>query len=86
MISEIVSALGGMPRHVGTEGSYEEVFEDFEVAGSNREDRTDHMERPIGIRASQSAQPRSQCNTPKLAHYHNYKFWFILINFEVLFH
>ena len=32
MIAKIVSDLGGVPRHVGTEGSYEEVDEDFEVA------------------------------------------------------
>ena len=31
MIVEIVSALGSVPRHVGTEANYEEVFEDFEV-------------------------------------------------------
>ena len=29
MIAEIVSALGGVPRHVGTKGNYEEVVEDF---------------------------------------------------------
>ena len=35
MIVEIVSALGGIPRHVGIEDSYEEVVEDFEVVGSS---------------------------------------------------
>ena len=29
MIFEIMNALGGEPRHVGTKGSYEEFFEDF---------------------------------------------------------
>ena len=52
MIAEIVSALGGEPRHVGSEGSYDEVVEDFEVTS---EDIIDHEERPIGIRASQFA-------------------------------
>ena len=56
MIAEIVSALGSVPRHVGIEGSYEEVVEDFEVAGSSGEDKTDHVERPIGTRASQFAR------------------------------
>ena len=57
MIAEIVSALGGVPRHVGTEGSYDEAAKDFEVAS---EDRTNREERPIGIRAIQFAQPGSQ--------------------------
>ena len=57
MIVEIVSSLGGVPRHVDTEGSYEEVVEDFEVAGYSREDITDHVERPIGTRAGQFARP-----------------------------
>ena len=30
MIAEIASALGGVPRHVGTKYGYEEAFEDFE--------------------------------------------------------
>ena len=46
MIAEIVSALDGVRRHVGTEGSYEKVAKDFEVVG---EERTDREERPIGI-------------------------------------
>ena len=60
MIAEIVSALGGVPRHVCIEGSHEEVVEDFEVARSSGEDRSDHVERPIGIRAGQFARPGSQ--------------------------
>ena len=47
MIAEIVSSLGGVPRHVGNEGSYEKVAKDLEVAGSSGEDRIDHVERPI---------------------------------------
>ena len=35
MIAEIVSALGGIPRHVGTKDGYEEVVEDFETTRSN---------------------------------------------------
>lgn len=50
MIVEIVSSLGGVPRHVGIEGSYEEVAKDVEVAGSSGEDRTNHVERLIGTR------------------------------------
>ena len=60
MIYEIVSALGGIPWHVGIEGSYEEVVEDFEISRSSGEDRTDCVERPIVIRAGQFARPRSQ--------------------------
>ena len=60
MIAEIVSALGGVPRHVGFEGSYEEVAKDFDLVGLSSEDRTDHVERPIEIRTSQFARPRSQ--------------------------
>ena len=55
MIAEIVSALGGIPRHVGTKDGYEEVVEDFEVVGSSGEDRSDHMERPTRIRTGQFA-------------------------------
>ena len=51
MISEIVSALTGVPRHVGTKGSYEEVAKDLEVSGSIGEDKSDPVERPIGIKA-----------------------------------
>ncbi|MDF3675386.1 hypothetical protein [Enterobacter hormaechei] len=59
MIAEIVSAFGGVPRHMGIEGSYEEVAKDFEATKSRSEDRTNHVERPIGTRASQFAQPGS---------------------------
>ena len=51
MITKIVSALGGIPRHVGTEVSYEEIVEDFEVTKSSGEDRSDHVEIPTRIRA-----------------------------------
>ena len=57
MITEIVSALGSVPRHVGTEDGYEEVAEDFEFAESSGEART---ERPSGIRVGQFARPGSQ--------------------------
>ena len=60
MIVEIVSALGGVPRHVGTQGSYEEFDKDFKVFGLSGEDRTDRKERPIVIRVGQFARPRSQ--------------------------
>lgn len=60
MIAEIVSALGGVPRHLGTKGSYEKVFEDFEATGSSGEDKTNHLERSIGTSARQFARPRSQ--------------------------
>ena len=50
MIVEIVSALGGAPRHVGTEDGYKEDVEDFEVVGSSGEGRT---KRPRGNRDSQ---------------------------------
>ena len=59
MIAEIVSALGGVPRHVGSEGSYDEVVEDFEVVGYSGKDRTDHVGRPIGTRAGQFSRLRS---------------------------
>ena len=62
MIAEIVSALGGVPRHVGTEGHYEEVAKDFEVTRANFEDRIYHMERPIGTRSSQFSRIGSQLN------------------------
>ena len=37
MIVEIMSALGGVPRHVGTNDGFEEVVEDFEIVGSSGE-------------------------------------------------
>ena len=39
MIAKIVSAWGGIPRHVGTKYGYEEVGKDFEVTRSRGEDR-----------------------------------------------
>ena len=52
MIVEIVSALVGVPRHLGTEDGYEEVAEDFEATRSSGEARTDHMERSMGNRVT----------------------------------
>jgi hypothetical protein len=60
MIVEIMIALGGLPRHASTEGSYEEIFEYFDVVGSSCEDQNDHVERPIGIRAGHFSSPGSQ--------------------------
>ena len=57
MVVEIMRAIYHVPRNVGTKDGYEEVVEDFEVSS---EDKTNHEERPIGIRASQFAQPGSQ--------------------------
>ena len=50
MIAEIVTTLGGVPRDVGTEESYEEVVEDFEATGSSG--RSDQVERPRGGRTN----------------------------------
>ena len=50
MIVEIVSALGGAPRHVGIEDSYKEVVEDFEAIGSSG--RVDQAKRPRGNRTN----------------------------------
>ena len=47
MIAEIVSSLGGVPRHVGIADDYEEVAKDFEVVGSSGECIIDYVERPI---------------------------------------
>ena len=52
MITEIVSALGGVPRHVGTKDGCEEVVEDFEVIRSSGEEKNNRVERPIGTRVS----------------------------------
>ena len=57
MITKIVSALGGIPRHVGTKDSYEEVVEDSEVVGSSGETRT---ERPRGNRVGEFDKVGSQ--------------------------
>ena len=51
MIAEIVSALGGVPRHVGIEDGNEEAFEDFEATGSSG--CSDRVERPRGGRTDQ---------------------------------
>lgn len=53
MITRIISDIGGVPQHIGTEDGYEEVFEDFRVFRSIGEIRTDQVERPMGNRASQ---------------------------------
>ena len=60
MVAEIVSALGGVPRHVATKGSYEEVVKDFEVIGSSGGDKNNRVERPIGTRADQFSRPGYQ--------------------------
>ena len=41
MIVEIISAIRGVPWHVGTKGGYEEVVEDFEVVGLSGEEKID---------------------------------------------
>ena len=53
MIIEVVSALSGVSRHMGTKDGYEEASEDFEVFGSIGEDRSNHVERPIRISVGQ---------------------------------
>ena len=58
MITEIVSALGGIPRHVGTEDCYEEAIEDFEVSRSSG--RADQIERPRGGRTGRFYRHGSQ--------------------------
>ena len=55
MIAKIVSALGGVPRHVGIEDAYEEAAKEFEIAKSSGEARTDRIERPMGNRVDQFA-------------------------------
>ena len=59
MIMEIVSALGGVPRHVGTKDGYEEAIEEFEIAESSGEAITNHTERPMGNRVVQLSQLES---------------------------
>ena len=51
IIVEVVSALGGIPRHVGTKDGYEEVVKDFETTRSSGRAKQD--ERPIGNRVVQ---------------------------------
>ena len=45
IVAEVVSALGGIPRHVVIEDDYEEVVEDFEIIGSSGKNRTNCVER-----------------------------------------
>ena len=59
MIAEIVSSLGGVRRHVGTEHGYEEDTKDFEFFESSGGVRIDHMERPMGNRVGHFARHRS---------------------------
>ena len=58
MIDKIVSALGGIPRHVSVEDSYEEIVEDFEVVGSSG--RSNRVERPRGGRTNHFLRLGSQ--------------------------
>ena len=60
MITEIMSALGGIPGYMGTKDSYEEVVEDFEVVGSSGRGRIDQVERTMGNRAGQFDRSGSQ--------------------------
>ena len=48
MIAKIVSALGGVPRHVGIHDGYEEATEDFEFVGLSGDPIADHVERSMG--------------------------------------
>ena len=57
MIVEIVSSLGGIPRNMGTEDSYEEAIEEFEV--SRTSGRSNHVERPRGGGTDKLLRPRS---------------------------
>lgn len=41
MITEVMRAIVGMPRNLGTNDSYEEVVEDFEAVGSSGDDQRD---------------------------------------------
>ena len=59
IVTKIMRVISGVPRNVGVEDGYEEDVEDFEVVGSNCEDITDHLERPMGNRVGQFARPRS---------------------------
>ena len=58
IIAEVVSALGGIPRHVGTEDGYEEAVEDFETIRSSG--RANQDERPRGNRVVQLDRSGSQ--------------------------
>lgn len=60
MIAKIISTIGGVPWHVGSKEGYEEVAEDFEVSRLRGEEKTDHVERPMGNRDDEFYRPRSQ--------------------------
>ena len=81
MIAEIVSALGGAPRHVGTDDGYEEVAKDFEVTRLSSEDRIDHVERPIRTRVGQFARLGSHL---KLKHKMEVSYFLGTLNLEDL--
>ena len=53
IIAEVVSALGGIHRHVGTKDGYEEATKDFKTIGSSDEAKTDCLERSMGNRVGQ---------------------------------
>ena len=53
MIVEIISAIGGVPQHMGTKDGSEKATEDFEVVGLSGEDRIDRFERSVGNRVGQ---------------------------------
>ena len=53
MIAEVISAIGGVPRHMGIEDGYEEVAKDFEFVGSSGEARIDRVERHMVSRVGQ---------------------------------
>ena len=57
IVTEVISALGGIPRHVGTEDGYEEVVEDFENTRSSGRAKQD--ERPRGNRVVQLDRSRT---------------------------
>ena len=58
IIAKVVSALGGIPRHEGTDDGYEEVAEDFETTRSITRAKQD--ERPRGNRVIQLDRSGSQ--------------------------
>ena len=60
MIAKIVSALVGVPRHVGTKDDYEEAAKYFEITESSGETKTNRMERLMENRVGYLAQPESQ--------------------------
>ena len=58
IIAKVVNALGGIPRHVGTEDGYEEAAEDFETTRSSGKAKQD--ERPKGNRMVHFDRSRPQ--------------------------